>query len=330
MDDELIPPPQKPDPLSWIETFTISDEEAAMISDPKFIYPGLIIGGHLIVIASKPNGGKTTIFLKISGDIVKAGCRVIYVNADIAGGDAKAFRDKAMRYGITPLFPDMKPSFSMRDVVEQLKITNQQDVDLSTTVWVFDTLKKMADVINKRSLKALLTLFRGLTAKGATIILLAHTNKYDGPDGKPVFEGTGDLRSDVDELIYLLPQKEPDGSMTVSAEPDKTRGHIERMTFKITPDRDVVRLGEFIDVAAAKRINSRLEVDRDVVERIVEAIQNGNGNCNQSNIVKHCRQHGVSKKKARDCLERYSTGEAQQWKAEKAGSNAWLYELVQP
>lgn len=327
MNDELIPAPQKPDPLTWIDTFTISDEEAALISDPEYIIQKLIICGHLIAIAAKPNGGKTTIFLKLSGDMVKAGYRVIYVNADIAGGDAKAFRDKAMHYGVTALFPDMKPGFSMQNVVEQLKITNQQDVDLSATVWVFDTLKKMADVINKRSLKSLLTLLRGLTAKGATIILLAHTNKYDGPDGKPVFEGTGDLRSDVDELIYLIPQKELDGSMTVSVVPDKTRGQIEKMTFRITPERDVIRLHEFIDIAETKRINARLEVDQDTIDRIVEAIQDGK--FKQCDIIEHCRQHGISRQKAMGCLKRYSTGEAQQWKAQRAmQKNAWLYELV--
>ena len=43
-------------------------------------------------------------------------------------------------------------------------------------------------------------------------------------NGKPIYEGTGDLRSDVDELIYFIPEKHEDGSMTVSTDPDKTRG----------------------------------------------------------------------------------------------------------
>lgn len=327
MSDELIPPPQKPDPLSWIEMFTMSDEEAAMIAAPEFIYAGLIVSGHLIVIAAKPNGGKTTIALKLSGDMVKAGYRVIYVNADIAGGDAKDFREKAIRHGITALFPDMKPGYSMQDVVKQLKHMNEQNTDLSTTVFVFDTLKKMADVIHKSSIKALLTLLRGLTAKGATIILLAHTNKYEDHEGKPVFEGTGDIRSDVDELIYLIPQKEPDGSMTVSVEPDKTRANIEKMTFKITPERDVIRLGEFIDVAALKKQNAQLEQDQDVIERITEALEAGK--YKQCDILEHCKEHSLSKTKVTKCLKRYSAGPVRKWRAEKAlQKNAWLYELL--
>lgn len=327
MIDDLIPPPQKPDPLSWIDIFTMSDEEAALIAAPEFIYPGLIVRGHLIVIAAKPNGGKTTIALRISADIVAGGYRVIYVNADIAGGDAKEFRQKAMDYGITALFPDMKPGYSMQDVVKQLKQMNEQAGELNTSVFVFDTLKKMTDVINKRSLKTLLALLRGLTAKGATIILLAHTNKYEDHEGKPVFEGTGDLRSDVDELIYLIPQKEPDGSMTVSVEPDKTRASLEKMTFKISPQRDVTRLGEFIDVAAQKRQNAQVEKDQDVIERITEALQAGK--YKQCDIIEYCKDHSLSKTKVTNCLKRYSTGPVRKWRAEKAfQKNAWHYELI--
>lgn len=314
------------DPLAWTNLFTISDEEAAMIADPEFLYPGLIVRGHLIVIAAKPNGGKTTIALKLSGDIVKAGYHVIYVNGDIAGGDAKAFREKANRYGIVPLFPDMKPGYSMQHINKHLIEMNSQPVDLSSTVFVFDTLKKMVDVIQKKSLKGLLNLLRGLTAKGATIILLAHTNKYEDHEGKPVFEGTGDLRSDVDELLYLIPQKEFDGSITVSVEPDKTRAKIEKMTFKITPERDVIRLDNFVDVVDKKARQVRLEKDGDVIERILEAIEASKHK--QCEIVEYCKEHSISRQKVLACLKRYSHGPDRKWLAEKQfQKNAWRYYL---
>ena len=54
----------------------------------------------------------------------------------------------------------------------------------SGQVFIFDTLKKMTDVINKRAAKDLLATLRGLSTKGMTIILLAHTNKYKGADHK--------------------------------------------------------------------------------------------------------------------------------------------------
>ena len=54
-------------------------------------------------------------------------------------------------------------------------------VNLTGHVWFFDTLKKMANVIHKDSLKHVLGLMRKLSGRGMTCVLLAHTNKYKTP-----------------------------------------------------------------------------------------------------------------------------------------------------
>jgi hypothetical protein len=200
-------------------------------------------------------------------------------------------------------------------------------VNLSGHVFIFDTLKKMTDVINKSSAKRLLRLLRSLTAKGATIILLAHTNKYKDSDGKPVYEGTGDMRSDVDELIYLIPEKNPDGSMTVSVEPDKTRALLEKMTFSISPDREVTRLDEYHDIAKRNAIKKQIENDQDVIERITEALEAKQ--IKQCEIIEYCGLHSISKRRVVACLKRYSRGEVQKWKEEKGFErNARFYQLL--
>ncbi len=196
----------------WAEKLMMTEEEANQISNPEWAYENLIIQGHLIVIPAEPNGGKTTIFFYIASVLVKGGYGVIYINADISGSDAKLMVAQANESGVRLLLPDFKGS-SMKQIVDDLKGFNDSGKDFSGTVFIFDTLKKMTDVIQKKQAKELYTLLRSMTAKGATIILLAHTNKYKNTDGTPIFEGTGDLRSDVDELIYLIPEKHADGSM---------------------------------------------------------------------------------------------------------------------
>ncbi|KKO11595.1 AAA family ATPase [Pseudohongiella sp.] len=319
--------PEPTNPFDWMEDFTMSLEEASELSDPEFIIPGLIVAGHLIVVPAPPNGGKTTIFLDLSADMVKRKYQVIYINADISAGDAKGFIETADEAGIKLLLPDMKVGKSMRDIVSNLERMNNTAVDLSKHVFVFDTFKKMCDVINKRSAKSLLGLLRSMTAKGGTVILLAHTNKYNDSDGKPIYEGTGDLRSDVDELIYLIPEKHPDGSMTVSVEPDKTRAQIERMTFRISPDRQVTRLEEFEDVAQRRALRLRMELDQEAIERITEAIEANR--IKQCDIIEFCAEHGVSKRKVVACLKHYAGGETPLWKVERGlERNTKFYHLA--
>jgi hypothetical protein len=91
--------------------------------------------------------------------------------------------------------------------LRQISLTNS---DLSKSVIVLDTLKKFGDMMNKSKSKLFNSLLRTLTTKGITVVCLAHTNKHDDKDGKPIFEGTGDLRNDFDELIKLFT---PDGAL---------------------------------------------------------------------------------------------------------------------
>jgi hypothetical protein len=319
--------PEPTNPFDWMDDFTMSIEEASELSDPEFIIDGLIVAGHLIVVAAEPNGGKTTIFFSLSADMVKSGYQVIYINSDVSAGDAKEFVEIAHEKGIKLLLPDMKIGGSMEVIVSNLIAMNNAAVDLSGHVFVFDTLKKMCDVINKRAAKSLLGLLRSMTAKGATIILLSHTNKYKDVDGRPIYEGTGDLRSDVDELIYLIPEKQLDGSMTVSTEPDKTRAQIERMTFRISADRQVTRMEHFEDVAQRKALRKRMDVDQEAIERITEAIEANR--IKQCDIIEFCAEHGVSKRKVVACLKHYAGGETPLWKFERGlERNTKFYHLA--
>ncbi|MET0104833.1 MAG: AAA family ATPase [Sedimenticola sp.] len=306
-------------PLAWTENFIMTIEEAEQVSDPEWIIPNLIIRGHLIVIPAPPNGGKTTIIWHLCQEMVDKGFRVYYVNADISGGDAKHLVQEAYERGINLLLPDMKAGLSMNDVVNNITQMNEQAEDYSDYVFIFDTLKKMTDVINKTRSKELYKVLRGLTAKGMTVVTLAHTNKYNGEDGKPIFEGTGDMRSDFDELIYLIPQHNPDGSMTVSTDPDKVRGTFEPITFNISPEREVTLQSEYVDVTEYQRRKAQLERDEPTIEAIREAISKGK--IKQVDIVADCKERKIGKNAVIKVLKRYSHGPDSKWKEESGFQN---------
>jgi len=185
----------------------------------------------------------------------------------------------------------------------------------------------MTDVINKDKAKKLYKLFRSLSGKGLTIILLAHTNKYKDEDGSPIFEGTGDLRADVDELIYLIPHKNPDGSMTVSTLPDKIRGNFRPISFKISADRDVKLLEEFIDTKSQVQQQKKLEKDREVIEAINSAIDQGHINQKQiSDHVKNSSAYGV--RTIRRVLSDYSTEIAHEQGGEMNDNGRFFWGIV--
>jgi hypothetical protein len=207
--------------------------------------------------------------------MVDKGYEVVYVNADVSGGDAKKFHYAAKKMGVTLLLPDMKVGKSMSNVVDDLQTLNSESANLDGLVFIFDTLKKMADVISKQKSANLYKLFRSLSAKGMTIILLSHTNKYDDEEGNPVFEGTGDLRADVDELIYLVPMKNPDGSLTVSTKPDKVRGDFKPITFDISKDREVTQRNQFVDTHSSQKLSGKIEKDQEVIDLVNKAIEDG-------------------------------------------------------
>ena len=320
---------KKPD-TGWLERFKLTEQEVNALVEPEWIYENLIIRSHLIVIPAAPGAGKTTIMMTVAGEMANSGFNVIYVNADVGGGDVKAMQTMADNMGFHLLLPDMKAGLSMDDVVQKIEDMNQLAADYSEMVFIFDTLKKMTDVINKSRAKGLYKTLRGLTAKGMTIILLAHTNKYADQDGKPIYEGTGDLRSDVDDMIYFIPKKNPDGSLTVSSDPlsasAKRRGNHQPITFNISPERVVTRCAEYVDTAAQLKSDKQRQADESVIESITEAIQAGK--IKQVEVIDWCREHHtIGRKTVERVLKRYI---GKLWQRQRSfQKNSWNYSLVE-
>ena len=119
-----------------------------------------------------------------------------------------------------------KENAGSKDVREQLIRASSIAADLSDTVIIIDTLKNFVDMIDKKQVKKILQEFRTMRAKGATIIILGHTNKRAiGSQMREItFEGTNDIEADVDELTFLHSKKyEAELYQTISTFNKKSR-----------------------------------------------------------------------------------------------------------
>ena len=313
-----------------IDKFTMSEEAISKLVDPEWLVDNLIIKGHMSVFPAAPNAGKTTLFVHVASELASTGIEVLYVNADISSSDAKRDLDLAKKYDFNLLLPDLVGAgLSMENIVKELRQMVISGHNMSNTVFIFDTLKKMADVINKSQSKDLYKLFRAMTARGATVICLAHTNKYNGLDGKPIYEGTGDLRADFDELIYLIPVKNPDGSMTVSTDPEKVRGDFTPITYTISKNRSVQLERGFVDTAKQSKINRQHDDDQEAIDAITAVIKSGVTSTEE--IIKSCiAVHDVSRRESRAVLKRYKLpGSSQLWVGtHSAAANKVTYRLL--
>ena len=319
----------KADPFKGLLSMEVTEEIIQNIADAKFAWRQLIPEGHMVVICSKANGGKTTLMVHIAGEMAKAGYRVMYINADASASDIKDYKFHAMEYGYSLINPDLTNGTAEK-VIDELRKISLAEGDFSKVVIVLDTLKKFGDMMNKTKSKQFNTLLRTLTAKGITVICLAHTNKHDDKEGKPIFEGTGDLRNDFDELIYLIPVRNPDGTITVSTRKDKTRAEIRDESFLITPDREVKRLDRHVDTLALNEYQENLADDQLVIDFILKHIAPMSKTATELRAIALQEQIKYSRKRIDRVLKRYCAGNSPdpRWTASPASTIGYKYGVI--
>jgi hypothetical protein len=270
-----VPPPTNQiDPLAVLNGLATTDEQMENMEATKIIYNGVIADKHLIVIAAPGNGGKTTIMKHLAADLSKAGYPVFVFQEDAGAGDLPALHKHAMDNGyrlLNSTLANTTPEMQL----DLLKRFVREGVNLDGFVMFFDTLKKYTDLMSKGGARAFFTLMRGLTQRGATVVLLGHTNKHVGLDGKLIFEGVADVRNDVDELFYIESTK-PDihNRVLLTMTPDKQRAPVKPLTFELSIDTMSVRvLDRPVNVREIQRIEAMREEDGTVNDAIAQAIK---------------------------------------------------------
>jgi len=299
---------QEENPTLWMEEYELSQEEIDEMQEAEFLSDSLIISSQVTILAAKPGCGKTTLAMAEMAGIVEAGYTVLYVNMDCGAGDLKYWRKIANDGGFKMITPHFSGSKGIKDWMERLAAMSQLNVDLSKTVIVVDTLKKIADLMSKAKAREAMGLLRALTAKQCTIVCAAHCNKHRTPDGKLMFEGVGDIEADCDNLIYLEGSERDDyGTKTVTSEPsDKVRGIFQKRTWQILEDRTVIALDIVVDVAGQAEIISQLEKDETAIEIIKAGIMAHKHQ--RGELYQYVKENGVSKREFDTVIKRYCKG----------------------
>lgn len=317
--------------MNILEKFYASqttDEMMEKIQDADFCFAELIVRSHLQAYVAPANTGKTAFAIYASAEMAKSGYEVIYINADASASDLKFYHNHARTNAYTLISPDLSNQ-STDDILNLLKEMARSEDDLNNLVIVIDTVKKFVDVIQKSQAKAFFKILRSLTAKGITVICLGHTNKHQDHSGKALYEGTADLRNDVDELYYMEANKQPDGSLKMSVYMDKCRAEVKNMTFTIRgKDRTVTLDDKFYDVKAKKSYEDQLKKDRQLINFIDKSLAIKGRSTTELEALSKTLGSNFTRRQLDKVLKTYSMNEKPFWLSEPAPKNGLIYSLA--
>ncbi len=274
-----------PVPLATVEDilggFQVTKEYTATLGNEKWLYPNLIILGHILVIVAMPGGGKTAfLYRQVVPHVVKHGAKVFYIDADSPAIEHKWMKDFADKIGFMLINPTVNLGTGVDAFLKKLHEMVAAGVDLHDRVFIFDTLKKFTDLMNKSAVKDFFSLCRTMNSRGGTCIFLAHANKYRDADGNLIPEGVGDVKNDTDDLIMFERKKSGSGTdVTTVVDPDKgakTRGVFKPFSFHITLEREIQLYDKTIemDVTPGKtgRMNATAEEILSAAEHYIREV----------------------------------------------------------
>ena len=316
--------PSEPSTLDKLDQWVLTNEEAAKAKRGYWLIPNILYHGHACTICAPANAGKTRITFYLMCQLAERGLDVCYVNMDINFYDAVVMKKRADEVGMKFMTPDLRGE-SPEKVFKHLERIANSGEDLSNVVFVIDNLKQIADVINKREVKAKMqTLCRTLTRTGATVVILAHTNKYTDKDGKLVYEGTSDILHLTTELFYLVSDKTANGqTVQLVSEKNRVSGKIKPVSFEIDIEGNVIESLTPVDVQKRKAARKQLATDKEGISAVRERLKVSE--YSQEKLVDTVsKETGIGKQTVRKLLKRYS-GEPDYWVAETGENNAKVF-----
>ena len=320
-----------------------------MLAD-VFAMDRVAILGQWTVIYAAPNTGKTllTIWMlrqQIEAGIIKAD-NVYYVNADDHFRGMTQKLEIAEACGMGMLVPSHN-AFSINDVA-LLMHNLAGSGEARGLIFVLDTLKKFADLMDKRASTAFGMLARQFIAAGGTLITLAHTNKHKDTDGKGVYSGTSDVVDDADCAYVVDKIGEIDMTshkeVTVEFSNKKARGDVAPSigyTYKRIPGQsysgllDSVKCLDQDEVEQSKckiQQDTSLTNDQVIIEATCIAIKIGIDK-KDALITRVRKDTGRSAAKVRVVIERRTGGDYAQghrWTVTQGDNNAQIFEVLPP
>lgn len=297
------------DPAKLLEAFEVKRSYVERLGKEEFLIPNLLIRQHTLVIVAMSGGGKTTfIFRYVAPELAKQGLTVWYCDADSPPAEHKAMKEIADKHGFRFLNADANEGTSIEGLKKTLRDIADSSADLTNWVFIFDTLKKFADLMQKNAVKQFFALCRTLASRGASIILLAHANKFRSPENHLIPEGTGDVRSDADDLIIFERSKNSNGGIDVTTviDPDrnaKVRGVFKPFSFHISPEREISFYKQPISLTDHTQTAAPKATDEEILDAATEFLEETAAPVVQSALVARvCDVTGAGQRRVRGLI----------------------------
>ena len=283
----LIRPPGSRSALARYSLLNSTDELKAIAKKQRPLLGSVCLSTQATVFYAKPNVGKTLISLALLQEAIGTrrieGDRCFYVAADDNPAGVLEKQLALKPYGVHVLSPGWK-DFS----TELLRAEMQRMIDTSTadgSFVILDTLKKVADLMDKKSSSSFADLVRRYVLAGGTFLGLAHTNKRAGSDGRPIFGGTSDIVDDFDcaYTIMEVPQSSRPNERVVQFDCIKRRGDVAPQVayqYSTKSDLSYVELLDSVQDVSAEdleraNLKAQQEADAEPIEAIKDCIREG-------------------------------------------------------
>lgn len=305
----------RPSPLERFSLAGMSLELEQQATEQVAVLGSLALQGQATVFYAAPNSGKTLISVSLLIEGIAAGRispgLVFYVNCD---DSSKGLADKvriADEYGFHMLADGYQDFAAPRlvNLMDAMATSNRA----RGHIVILDTVKKFADLMDKKLSSQFTAVMRRFVLAGGTVIGLAHTNK-NLREGKPVYGGTSDLVDDFDCAYTIAPLQGDAASeeKAVVFENLKRRGDVaQRVAFAF-----LVKSGiSYDELLASVRVIDDLELvpmmrateltsDAEVVTAIEAAIRGG---CVTKMKLSEAaaKRSGVSRRHAIQIIEKY-------------------------
>ena len=239
------------------------------IGRSKSLVESVFYEGTLNILYAKSGSGKTKVAVILTMLIAEKypDKYVYYYAPDLSLDDIKDVKSLAQQKGLENYFID-QDSIG-KDFMEMMETYGKSD-DVYNLVFVVDTLKKIASVNNKDSMSKTMGMLKQVTLRGATGIIVAHTNK----DGETI-SGTAEVEQDSDNVLTVETEYMGEDQMkvTVMASELRCRSRIEPLTLEISRDGFEYKFSEdHVNTMVIKaqekeieRMGNIIEIAQDVV-----------------------------------------------------------------
>lgn len=321
-----------------------SQEMRSKMLEDKYVAGKLAILGQVTFWYARPNCGKTLLIIWLLIDAIKRGEikaeDIYHMNADDNHKGLTYKLEIAEQWGfksISPGYNGFKAELLPNYIDAMIKSGTARG-----KVIILDTVKKFADIMDKKRGSRFGEVVRQFSMHGGTVIGLAHVNKHADDDGNVVYAGTTDLVDDCDCAYTLetVTEDQSSGIRTVKFTNIKNRGDVALEALyeydyseKLNYQSRLNSVRSLSDEEKQQAINRKyreaaLERNRDAIEVIKNLIKAGT--TNKTDIIKAAQAEGITKAKSQKALKEHegkSVIDHQYWQVSIQANNAHVYKL---